>query len=124
MDDARITAAGNGDHAAGRQDAQAELFSAAEAALAWLDRFDAHAPEGLVFGGEAKVRRQLREAIRRARAEAENGAFADARDAEEAQALDGERARLGRAPTERERAAFLGGFRRRGWSTRTDVSQA
>jgi len=40
------------------------LLDAARAALAWFYRFDEHAPEGLAFGGEAKVRRQLRQAIR------------------------------------------------------------
>jgi hypothetical protein len=43
---------------------QARLLAAAKDALAWLERFDAHAPEGLNFGGEARVRRQLRRAIR------------------------------------------------------------
>ncbi len=89
----------------------AELLEAAEASLRLLDWMDAHMPEGLAFGGEGKVRRQLREAIRRARVEAEDRTWADATNPDEAQALDEERARLGRAPTERERAAFLGGFR-------------
>jgi hypothetical protein len=40
------------------------LLAAATAALRLLDRMDAHAPEGLSFGGESKVRRQLRQAIR------------------------------------------------------------
>ncbi len=64
----------------------------------------------MIFGGEARVRKGLRQAIRRARVEAETRDFADARDAAEAAALDEERARLGRLG-ERERAAFLGGFR-------------
>ena len=42
----------------------ARLLEAAQAALHLLDRIDAHAPEGLAFGGEAKVRKQLRRAIR------------------------------------------------------------
>ena len=109
MDDPRITVAGDGIHVAGNP--WTELLEVAEAALAWFDRFDGHAPEGLEFGGEAKVRRQLRDAIRRARVEAEDRTWADAANPDEAQALDEERARLGRAPTERERAAFLGGFR-------------
>jgi hypothetical protein len=41
------------------------LLTAARDALALLDRMDAHAPEGLSFGGEGKVRRRLREAVRR-----------------------------------------------------------
>jgi hypothetical protein len=40
------------------------LLEAAQAALRLLDRINAHAPEGFAFGGEAKVRRQLRRAIR------------------------------------------------------------
>jgi hypothetical protein len=40
------------------------LLEAVQAALRLLDRIDAHAPEGFAFGGEAKVRRQLRRAIR------------------------------------------------------------
>ncbi len=67
MDDARIPVAGSGDHAAGRRQAQEELLEAAEATLAWLDRFDAHAPSDMRFGGEAKVRHQLRRAVRGAR---------------------------------------------------------
>jgi hypothetical protein len=42
----------------------ARLLEAVQAALRLLDRIDAHAPEGFAFGGEAKVRRQLRRAIR------------------------------------------------------------
>ena len=49
-------------------EAHDELLAAARAALAWFERFDEHAPEGLAFGGEAMVRRQLRKAIRRQRA--------------------------------------------------------
>ncbi len=109
MDDPRITVAGDGIHVGGNP--WTELLEVAEVALAWFDRFDAHAPEGLAFGGEAKVRRQLRAAIRRARVEAKDRDFANARDAEEAAALDEEQARLGRRISERERAAFLGGYR-------------
>jgi hypothetical protein len=65
----------------------------------------------MIFGGEVEVRSLLRDAIRRARVEAEDRTWADAADPDEVQALDEERARLGRMPTERERAAFLGGFR-------------
>jgi len=97
VDDVRIPAAGDGSHAAGNPGAW--LLEAAEAALQLLDRIDAHAPEGLAFGGEGRVRRQLREAIRRARAEAEDRDWSDAETADEAEALD------------EERAAFLGGFR-------------
>ena len=41
------------------------LLAAADAALGWLDAFDRHAPKGFAFGGEQRVRRQLRQAIRR-----------------------------------------------------------
>jgi hypothetical protein len=44
----------------------ARLLEAAKAALRYLDDLDAHAPEGFHFGGEAKIRRQLRQAIRAA----------------------------------------------------------
>ncbi len=43
----------------------AALLEAARSALDLLDRMDAHAPEGLAFGGEGKVRRRLRDAVRR-----------------------------------------------------------
>ena len=91
----------------------AELLEAAEAALKWFARFDAHAPEGMAFGGEAKVRRQLRGAIKRSRLEADTLAWADAADPDEAEALDDLRTLTGRTPTERERAGFLAGFRER-----------
>lgn len=42
------------------------LLDAAREALALLDRIDRHAPEGLAFGGEGRVRRILRDAIRQA----------------------------------------------------------
>jgi hypothetical protein len=42
----------------------ARLLEAAQAVLRLLDRMDEHAPEGFAFGGEARVRRQLRQAIR------------------------------------------------------------
>ena len=105
MDDVRIAPASQ------REKAQVDLLEAATAALRWFDLFDQHAPSDMIFGGEAEVRGLLRDAIRRARVEAEYRTWADAADPDEAQALDEERARLGRAPTERERAAFLGGFR-------------
>ena len=104
MDEVRIAPAGDGIHAAGEQ-AQDRLLEAAQAALKLLDRIDQHAPEGLAFGGEGRVRKQLRTAIRRARVEAEDREWAD-----EAEALDEERTLMGRNLTERERAAFLGGF--------------
>jgi hypothetical protein len=113
VDDPRITVAGDGIHVAGNP--RTELLEAAEAALRWLDLFDQHAPSDMIFGGEAEVRGLLRDAIRRARVEAEDRTWADAADPDEAQALDEERARLGRVPTERERAASG----RRGRSTRT-----
>ena len=111
MDDARITLTGAGTHAATRAEARTELLEAATAALRWFDLFDQHAPSDMIFGGEAEVRAVLRDAIRRAKLEAEDQTWADAANPDEAQALDEERARLGRAPTERERVAFLGGFR-------------
>jgi hypothetical protein len=40
------------------------LLEAAREALALLDRIDRHAPDGLTFGGEGRVRRVLRDAIR------------------------------------------------------------
>ncbi len=43
----------------------AVLLAAARQALAWFERFDEHAPEGLAFGGEAAIRKDLRRAIRR-----------------------------------------------------------
>jgi hypothetical protein len=54
---------------AAKTKAQEELLEAAEDALEWFERFDAHAPEGLAFGGEAKVRRALRTALRKAQAD-------------------------------------------------------
>ena len=42
----------------------ARLLEAAQAALRLLDRMDEHMPADLHFGGEAKVGRQLRRAIR------------------------------------------------------------
>jgi hypothetical protein len=39
------------------------LLEAARAALRWFEEFDEHAPSDFVFGGEAKIRRQLRRAI-------------------------------------------------------------
>lgn len=41
------------------------LLDAARAALEYLDDLDKHAPEGFCMGGEQKLRRQLREAVRR-----------------------------------------------------------
>jgi hypothetical protein len=41
------------------------LLEAAKSALKWLEDFDEHAPDDWVFGGEGRVRRQLRQAIRR-----------------------------------------------------------
>ena len=46
----------------------AVLLEAAKAALRWFEAFDEHASEGLAFGGEARVRKQLRRAIKRQRA--------------------------------------------------------
>lgn len=39
------------------------LLEAAHEALALLDRIDRHAPDGLTFGSEGRVRRVLRDAI-------------------------------------------------------------
>ena len=109
--DTRSVASGDSIAYGAKQKSEQELLEAAEAALRWFDLFDQHAPSDWVFGGEAEVRVLLRDAIRRASAKAEDRTWADAADPDEAQALDEEWARLGRAPTERERAAFLGGFR-------------
>jgi hypothetical protein len=109
--DTRSVASGDSIAYGAKQKSEQELLEAAEAALRWFDLFDQHAPSDMIFGGEARVRKGLRQAIRRARVEAETRDFADARDAAEAAALDEERARLGRRLGERERAAFLGGFR-------------
>jgi len=43
----------------------AKLLEAARAALRYLDDLDRHAPEGFCMGGEGRVRKQLREAVRR-----------------------------------------------------------
>ena len=43
----------------------AALLGAARSALDLLDRIDKHAPEGFCMGGEGRVRKQLREAVRR-----------------------------------------------------------
>ena len=111
MDDPRITVAGDGIHVAG--DPRTELLEAATAALRWFDLFDQHAPSDMIFGGEAEVRGVLRDAIRRAKLEAEDRDWDDALDADEAEALDDLVAATGRAPTERERAAYLDGYRER-----------
>lgn len=41
----------------------ARLLEATRAALKWLDDFEQHAPDSCHFGGEEKLRRQLRSAI-------------------------------------------------------------
>lgn len=46
------------------RDPREELVEAVRAALRWFERFDAHAPSDLHFGGEGRVRKQLREALR------------------------------------------------------------
>jgi hypothetical protein len=95
----------------------AELLEAATAALRLLDRIDAHAPEGLAFGGEAKVRRALQQAIRRARAVVDRPIAPDPQDYrneadyEVAVAVHEEEKRLGCAMSGRERKAFVLGFR-------------
>ena len=50
------------------EEANAELLAACERALRWFCDFEEHAPEGLMFGGEATIKRRLREAIRNAKA--------------------------------------------------------
>ena len=65
MDDARITAAGDGDHATGNP--QNELLATAEGVLAWLHDRRAHMPEEMIDGREARHRKRLLVAIRRAR---------------------------------------------------------
>lgn len=67
----------------------------------------------MAFGGEGRVRRQLRVAITAARVEAEDRDWDDAEDLAEAEALDALRRDLGRAPSDGERLAFLNGFRER-----------
>jgi hypothetical protein len=91
----------------------AELLEAAEAALKWFDRFDAHAPSDMHFGGEGRVRRQLRGAIRRARGV---GLAPDPQDFETAEAFEAalacyeEEVRTGATMSGREREAFARGF--------------
>ncbi len=48
-----------------REEAYEQLLEASQAALRWFDLYDEHAPIDWVFGGGAKVRCQLRQAIRR-----------------------------------------------------------
>jgi hypothetical protein len=48
-----------------QEEAHHELLEAAKSALSWFDLYDEHAPDDWIFGGEAKVRRQLRRAIKR-----------------------------------------------------------
>ena len=112
MDVRSVPLAGDGIHAVGTA-ARDDLLEAAEAALELLNKIDQHAPEGLSFGGEGRVRKQLRQAIRGAKLEAEDQAWADAADPDEAAALDDLRAAMGRAPSERERRAYLEGYRER-----------
>ena len=50
-----------------QEEAHEELLAAATAALRYLDDADAHLPEGYSLGNEARVRKQLRRAIRRQR---------------------------------------------------------
>jgi len=102
-----------GDPFAATGNPRTELLEAAEAALRWFDRFDQHAPEGLALGGEAKVRRQLRDAIRRARGV---GLAPDPQDYETAEAFEAalacyeEEVRTGATMSGREREAFARGF--------------
>ena len=48
------------------EEAHAELLAAAKTALRWFGDYDEHCPSEFVFGGEGRVRRQLRRAIARA----------------------------------------------------------
>lgn len=106
-----------GDPFAAAGNPQAQLLDAAQAALRLLDRMDEHMPSDMRFGGEGRVRKQLRAAIRGARAEAEDLGWDDALDADEAAALDDLRRELGRAPLERERGRTWPGSARRGRRT-------
>ncbi len=56
---------------------QARLLDAARAALRYLDDLDKHAPEGFSMGNEGRVRKQLREAVRRCSFEMRRCEFCD-----------------------------------------------
>jgi len=102
-----------GDPFAATGNPRTELLEAAEAALGLLDRIDAHAPSDMHFGGEGRVRRQLRGAIRRARGV---GLAPDPQDYETSEAFEvaeacyEEELRAGAPMSEREREAFARGF--------------
>lgn len=93
-------------------DPRDELMQAARDALRWFERFDAHAPSDMHFGGEAKVRKALREAIRRA----DRPLSPNPRDYETSEAFEAaeacyeEELRTGRAMGDGERGAFERGF--------------
>ncbi len=93
------------------QDPREALVDAAREALLLLERIDAHAPEGLAFGGEGRVRRRLREALRRADAPA----APDPRDYETSEAFEAAESRheeelRGGPMGQGEREAFERGF--------------
>lgn len=93
------------------QDPAEALVDASREALRLLERIDAHAPEGLAFGGEGRVRRLLREALRLADAPP----APDPRNYETSEAFEAaesryeEELRIG-PMGEREREAFERGF--------------
>lgn len=93
------------------RDPQEDLMRAAEDALRLLDRMDAHAPEGLHFGGEGRVRKQLREALRLADAPLcpDPQDFESSEHFEAAQACYEEELRAG-PMCDAERGAFERGF--------------
>jgi hypothetical protein len=47
-----------------QEEAHRLLMDACREALAWFDRFARHAPAELEIGGEGRIRRRLREAVR------------------------------------------------------------
>lgn len=93
-------------------DPRAEILEAARSALRLLDLMDAHAPEGFAFGGEGRVRRQLREAIRRADGPLAPGPqdYEDSERFEAAQAVYEQEVADGRTMSSAERCAFEAGF--------------
>lgn len=112
----RSVAAGDSVAHAARIKSREGLLEAAEAALAWFDRFEEHAPSGMrsFAGGEAKIRRGLREAIRASRAPASLAPdpqdYPTEADYELACAIHEEEARRGSSMTPRERDGFARGF--------------
>lgn len=92
-------------------DPRDELMEAARDALRWFERFDAHAPSDMHFGGEGRVRKALREALRRA----DRPLAPDPQDYETSEAFEAAEARheeeLRTGPMgDGEREAFERGF--------------